>query len=311
MVEQPKIVSDASPVEFGDLVEFADAAPAIDFAAEDKDEFDGDEMPGAPSADVAGKVVLNDLEIVDAASFDSCEVEPTTGQFGETESPQLTASKSYPPVPISPADLFGEFDVEEDVTVGNSIRSAEPIEIIEEERSIESVLHQEIIGLSAIAASGLELYNDPHAEPALGRASDNEFAAAPEPVTEAFIAEDLPAEDLPAEDFTAEDFIDEPIELEARQPKEFLEQMSRTDTVPYAASEPQICGLPDVTSGSLHIDEASDHQDNGFDNDDSDMLVIEDEVTLTRTDAVKRVDAREKTISVDFQAMLSRMRSRV
>ncbi len=41
--------------------------------------------------------------------------------------------------------------------------------------------------------------------------------------------------------------------------------------------------------------------------DDSDILVIEDELELRRLDPASRVDAQEKTISVDFQAMLSRM----
>jgi hypothetical protein len=43
--------------------------------------------------------------------------------------------------------------------------------------------------------------------------------------------------------------------------------------------------------------------------DDSDILVIEDEVEVQRVDEAKRYDSLDQTISVDFQAMLSRMRS--
>lgn len=53
-----------------------------------------------------------------------------------------------------------------------------------------------------------------------------------------------------------------------------------------------------------------DESDCGFTiRDDTDILVIEDELELRRLDPVSRVDAHEKTISVDFQAMLSRMQS--
>ncbi len=41
--------------------------------------------------------------------------------------------------------------------------------------------------------------------------------------------------------------------------------------------------------------------------DDSDILVIEDEIELRMLVPSSRVDSEEKTISVDFQAMLSRM----
>mgnify|MGYP001570062409 CR=1 FL=1 len=43
--------------------------------------------------------------------------------------------------------------------------------------------------------------------------------------------------------------------------------------------------------------------------DDSEILVIEDELELRRVDAAARVDSQDQMISVDFQAMLNRMRS--
>tara|TARA_R110002049_G_scaffold47902_1_gene138450 strand:- start:165741 stop:167417 length:1677 start_codon:yes stop_codon:yes gene_type:complete len=42
--------------------------------------------------------------------------------------------------------------------------------------------------------------------------------------------------------------------------------------------------------------------------DDSDMLVIEDDVDVELTDTTARIDTEEQVVSVDFQAMLSRMR---
>ena len=42
--------------------------------------------------------------------------------------------------------------------------------------------------------------------------------------------------------------------------------------------------------------------------DDSDMLIIEDEVNLHSVESPRSVDAEEQTVTVDFQAMLSRMR---
>jgi type II secretory pathway predicted ATPase ExeA len=42
--------------------------------------------------------------------------------------------------------------------------------------------------------------------------------------------------------------------------------------------------------------------------DDSDLLVIEDEVEIRRVDSGKRHEAKEHTYSVDFQVMMSRMR---
>ena len=54
----------------------------------------------------------------------------------------------------------------------------------------------------------------------------------------------------------------------------------------------------------------ADHVEMGEDisvRDDSDILVIEDEIELRRLEPAARVSGQEKTISVDFQAMLSKM----
>lgn len=291
MVEEPRILSDTSTVEFGEL---ADVSSEVESPMDHSSD-----LADTPEADDT----LTDLEIVDATSLDSCEIESCCNESCGNEScsidqdsmesaptapaPLLDPCQATPVASISPTELFGEFDVEEDVTIGNAIRSAEVKTTVDDGTAIESVLHQEVIGLSALATGGLELYHDSCEQPRLANDADHGCADGPEQVVE--------------------DFVVEPIETEASQPDQSSEQQNASEK----GLEPEIRELPTPQGWPANFDDSSDSGDQSIGDDDSDMLVIEDEVHLTRLDEVKRVDAREQTISVDFQAMLSRMRTSV
>jgi type II secretory pathway predicted ATPase ExeA len=318
MIDQPKILSDASTVEFGEL---AEVPSDFEFSVEDN----------CDSAETDDS--LTDLEIVEATGFDSCEVESLPHQSCSMESsptratPQRDPQNAQPTAPISPKDLFGEFDVEEDLTIGSALKATER-KTYSDETSIESVLHQEIIGLSAMAAGGLALYGETCEEQQstyhpnrsrTGQTGDNSFAAeltdntsaaeftdntsAAELTDNTSAAELTDGGSAAAPEAAPEEFIDESIETKAIPAAATIEQQF----APYQDSEPTICQLTAETS--VGVDDSVDSERTSIGDDDSDLLVIEDDVQLARTDEVTRIDAREQTISVDFQAMLSRMRS--
>lgn len=100
---------------------------------------------------------------------------------------------------------------------------------------------------------------------------------------------------LDSSDVTDDGEFDTNLELETDH-SAFNVDEQRTPTRQILPIEVDDCQESDLGTDSAHCD-------------DSDLLVIEDEIELRRIDGVKRYDSLEKTISVDFQAMLSRMRS--
>ena len=231
MIEEPVLRGGSSNVEFGQLDELDVPAnePAPDGAGSCEEE------PAAIDP------VDNDVAI-DSSAPSSCIAE---GRVIEAE--ESTICEKEETTEISPtvpkAVLFGDFDDEEEVDLGNGIAvtsiGAESTPI-----DLESMLHSEIVGIASDAADASH-----------------------------FVA----AEERHREEANA---FDQPIPEENR--------VLWTD---------EIQGREAITDDSdivIH--------------DDSDMLVVEDDVDVRVSDLSARIDVEEKVVSVDFQAMLAKMR---
>ena len=72
---------------------------------------------------------------------------------------------------------------------------------------------------------------------------------------------------------------------------------------PLSETQEAVLRMPEASDDGCPIDEMLQQESH----DDSDILVIEDELDLRRVDPSSRVDTQEKVISVDFQAMLTKM----
>ena len=202
-----------------------------------------------------------------------------------------------PPTPIDETAIFGDFDSEEEISLGRGVSQrtsndgshdagSEDSDAVGGEAfqpppeiaapDLESVLHQEVIGISAVASEGL------------GDAKPIESDQELEPIA---LAEDSFA--------TLHD------EVQGDFPEEELGPSAIVEFPGAAAMElPSEAEPPAAPAVWLHETEELE-----LPGDDSDLLVIEDEVELTVRAPKKNVDSRENTISVDFQAMLARMRS--
>ena len=162
-------------------------------------------------------------------------------------------AREVPVVTPLPATLFGEFEIEEPIPVGNGVRTTTPIEKLPEPE-LESMIHSEIVSLSELAA-------------------DSRFGS-----TEAEIQEIASLEN-------------------DRQPVIWLDEPENDATV----NEPPLAEPPAVEPDDIILSTG-----NGA--DDSDLLVIEEDIDLTPRPEVMRVDPRDEKISVDFHAMLNSMR---
>ncbi len=165
----------------------------------------------------------------------------------------------------STADLFGEFDEEEELLVGTDAGRAiqcgvqgQPVRDVE--CSLEASLHQEVVGIAADAAAARE--------PRSNGAEDGTEEAASGP--------------------------------------DAGEANSTSPTNPPEAADVPPAKSSQASASFLWLTEA----DNGeLIHDDSDLLVVEDELSSESPVAATRVDAEAQEVTVDFQAMLNKMRA--
>ena len=132
-------------------------------------------------------------------------------------------------------------------------------------QNLESILHQEIVGICEIAESR-DASADQHAEN-----SDSESG----------------------------EYVEEP---EQERVEEFVSvvEEEKPDVANDEDANPAILKAVQKQQIRLHTDRVRD---------DSDILVIEDEIDVRHVDNAARVDAQDQTISVDFQVMLNQMRN--
>ncbi len=283
MVEEPKIKLDASPVEFGTLSDpFSDSA---------SDELAPRET-AAKSAPITALESPAELESAAAPTpacheNDVCEpiaqssAENTTHEQAnvvEQEQPEVVADVtldatihwadepedqetlaivpgSFRDVPAPkplPVELFGEFEIEESIPVGNGVITTPTTN--ETPLDLESMIHSEIVNLSEIAAEA-------------------RFGCGGTDLTEIQ-------------------------SLTNHQPVVWLDD---------PADQPAVADLPAAVDQPAERDDDIVLSSNNK-SDDSDLLVIEDELDIAPQPPLTRVDHQEQTINVDYRSMLSNMR---
>ncbi len=249
MIDEPSLKSSvSSTIEFGELDSDSDwskpaktktpspaVAPENTFADDDACDF------AEPTCDLRDIQVGSSAAMwVDEATPPIPTVNPHTMPISGPMSGKLqTKPRNDAPATALPKALFGDFDDEEDLSLrGDGTLAFEPVRdetqttipmrrFAEPSHDLESMLHQEIIGLSTF-------------------------------------------------DDTA---------------------MVMPDSRDYEANE-------------LDEENFCDDEDVRLSHDDSDILVIEDELELTRMDGPsKRSDSVPQGMTIDFQSMLSRMRA--
>jgi hypothetical protein len=246
MIEEPSLRQNSSAIEFGEL----DDTESYEFTGEPKNgehesvasENDGHvegETEAVQTYAYECSSELSDLCHASQAS-DLIVADETDVKVQDEESLAKTPVADLTP---APQELFGDFDEEEEVWVGNGVSVTQQFDngtTID----LEEMLHSEIIGIASDASQASHFAQ---AEDKTDRYSDRLLS--------------------------------------------FTEQNS-------------VQWLDEVEGVDAAIDDDSDI----VIQDDTDMLVIEDEVDLRAAEPTSRIDGEEKVVSVDFQAMLSRMR---
>jgi hypothetical protein len=237
MVEEPRILRSGAPIEFGELdesISFGQWTPTAE--------------PVEPPA-----VQRFTPSVTDEFTVTSI---PTQTRALDTVV-DGTANVALRPR-LSPGTLFGDFDEEEEVAVGNGFAQRAGTVPTAPPADLETILHQEIIGINTMADGQI-----PTELPAQVEAEFDSF-------------------DFEAE---SEEQVEEFIRISGDEPHH--ERENPVIWMPETASE-----LDDICTG-----------------DDSQILIIEDEIELRRFDRVVSPDSKPQTVSVDFQAMLQRMRT--
>jgi type II secretory pathway predicted ATPase ExeA len=202
---------------------------------------------------IADSGFARDTDGVQAAIVEIEFKAPTT--FPETPLTQ-EVSNPTPPVSPPPSMLFGEYEQEEKVAIGNEFATRHPAPQPAPPPDLETMLHQEIVGISPIPD------DEPSPDQIIIENNNDtiECIEEPEPVPN------------PVEDFI---------------------EVVEDNAAARAQSDSEV-------RIRIHDDRIRD---------DRDILVIEEEIDLRDPDPTARVDSHDQTISVDFQAMLDRMRS--
>lgn len=306
MVEEPSLVHNSQAIEFGELDESNDDishashesphTQAVEYS-ELSDETQADPCDDAclatscdpatcekedcqqgqcslTASHVSDHVVEDDVE----SEAEAVSIEMATDhcvESTEVDEHNVTTETLVPPS----AALFGEFEEEEEVVVGSGVLPGAQVTSQEPVNDIESMLHQEIVSIASAAAEQTAVAEDYELSP-----STPEVELTSEPGESEF----------------------------TRHATENDIEISDEDC--HWADEPEVISVvpsPPV----LWLDEAGTGDQDGDDeqdlriSDDQDLLVIEDDVDIAPASVETRVDSQEQTISVDFQAMLARMRS--
>ncbi len=267
-----------------------------------------DDQPGDKStADIVVPQIIaeQDSECCESMNFDDdIRIDSSSVEF-ELESEMKVGPRvgQQPVVPsqqrTESAPLFGDFEDEEVVAIGSGCIAPVTRLVDEPPADLESMLHQEIIGISAVAAIGLELYSESAPEILPIDDQGTEIVREPEEVVEDFVTEPIDGEPEPRES---------PEVLESSDPSNSPNAPDSRD----ASDSPETSDSPDAScspNSGEDLLQLNDPEASSVPKDDSDLLVVEDDVNITSRSPVKRLDSHEQTISVDFQSMLARMRS--
>jgi type II secretory pathway predicted ATPase ExeA len=172
MVEEPKIKLDASPVEFGTLSDSAAdqvaamqtdpiksaPIPAMEAAVAEPQDCQATEEACQPADQpVVANVSEEQTQVIEAVQQETVadRTLDVTVQWADEPEDQETLAivpGSFRDIPAPkplPAELFGEFEIEESIPVGNGVVTTPTTN--ETPLDLESMIHSEIVSLSEIA----------------------------------------------------------------------------------------------------------------------------------------------------------------
>lgn len=330
IVDEPKIVAGA-PIEFGELGELEsvpESSPSGSVTDSSVKVFNDQVSQQTSECCGVCEMGCRDDEVVAIDTID--EVELTVPQErdlvldGEYDQVEFEPSQPVAPTP-SAESLFGEFDDEEELSIGNSYIDgpATPQEIEATAQEIASSPEQ--IRFSPEPVNEIEIAP---VESSSIQITEQEIAATPSNDLEEMLHQEIiglsQMTDLVLCESTGDAIVHDTTEPETSLPA----------IGPVEASGQVECGLDEQVEDLIPVAQQTDRPDDGTESetpaiwieetepasaetptdihlseDDSDILVIEDELELRRVDPAARRDSHNKTISVDFQAMLARMRS--
>ncbi len=262
MIEEPSLRSSGgSSVEFGEL----ELAPMKPLQKKSMQKSTGETSTASNPASQMSESP-KDHEPLGFADEDSWDLAASEIAF---ESSEMWVDECDDPKQAStpmPSALFGDFEIEEEIDVRGSLKLTASTSNIP--RKVDKVTP---------------------------RAAEQVAAPSPKSVSREPVAEN-------------------PV------PRISLESMLHQEIVGLSSFDPtvEVLAEPDDDVPELKValgdDDDQDCEDRWDDtprmtHDDSDMLVIEDELELTRTDSSSSATAAPRSVTIDFQTMLSRMRT--
>ncbi|TWU47722.1 ExeA family protein [Rubripirellula reticaptiva] len=281
MVDEPALkATGGSPIEFGEL-ELAPMKPlekkSMQPAAAD-DDMSGREVAELDDSESLGFADEDEWQLAD----ESIDLEQSTAMWVDD------SDEEYKAVAPLPSALFGEFEIEEEISASvskDSSPSKEPSIPVRESApaaskapvapkvparmSLESMLHQEIVGMTSVDPT-VEVYSD-----------SSDVHQNMMDIGSSFEPHNSCDDDCSTDCDSSNDL-----------------EMKAADDM--AASEYESDNYENEDQWSDHIRLA---------HDDSDILVIEDELELTRTDSPDASENAPRSVTIDFQSMLARMRT--
>ncbi|TWU60061.1 hypothetical protein Poly51_03350 [Rubripirellula tenax] len=279
MLDEPSLKSSGgSSIEFGEL----DAAP-VAAKKPNRSKAADDELLGFADEDSESEwdleepaIELENLADVDLGSHGQggCGQSSNDAEIGSAmwmdESDEAFKSVSAAALPSA---LFGDFEIEEDVELDGSTKQVVAKKEIAKPEVAAKVAVAEVVAKAASEAVAAPRYNFEamlHQEIVGMTTYDQTVTILPEPTA--------PQSKLAAAELA-----------EAKMEEERLHLLRVEEDAEETQSE---------EAQSLRLND-----------DDSDLLVIEDEMELMRADSPKKSDASPRNVTIDFQSMLSRMRT--
>ena len=306
MLDEPKIELQSSAIEFGELDESSecDAWPGESEPELDRVEMESEEEPivsfiapySSESSSVSTETSDRQEEtessheqsdaheiVIELKAGDIFE-DAFEGAVPDCQSAQcvVDSRKSEPPsawgnneATKSSNELFGDFDEEQEIEVGSAFADAVKFESTDAITNLEDILQHQIIGINAFSemAEGQTGITESSGEELVAQRESLETPASFEQVTE---------------DTTME---------------------SPTYATPKTDIPDGEQAVAELTPLRLAIADDARCSADVVDGDDTDMLVIEEEVELRRIDRPKNVVDPKPVLTIDYQQMLARMRS--
>lgn len=304
MVDEPKLKATGgakeNAVEFGELSDWNDAAS--DAACQATKHCDSKLNATTKSDDITvttPSAVWIDEQTADCDEDQACE---SNGGSANEMCPEAIAQIASEALPAEA--LFGEFEFEEEVELGNGSDKKVEIQARTDAAAttdLESMLHQEIVGMTTNDATAM-VYADhtstnyaeadyPQSCSASASAAGLAAESAELPESPQMMPEN---QTMPENQMTHDDWSDESCCEDAD---------AVTDH-----NGPAIC-----LADELDNDPDADAFQIRLMRDDSDMLVIEDELELSGDQKAPLMDEERdedlEPVSVDYQALMSRMRT--